>query len=166
MKKVYQTIVDKGNGNCMQAVVASLFELELEQVPHFLEHGEDWYRVFYDFFTERNLDLCYMNKDIHGLEMLRKIAEFDGGINGFLYGAVPSQTFEDTTHAVVVDLNLNIVHDPNPNQKALSLSPEDVLGIYVTRDMIIGKTGEIFTHEEWDKLNEDVKDENTFKAEL
>ena len=37
MKKVFQTIVDPGNGNCMQAAVASLLELEIEEVPHFLK---------------------------------------------------------------------------------------------------------------------------------
>lgn len=41
MKKVFQTIVDKDHGNCMQAVVASLFELELDDVPNFIEM-ESW----------------------------------------------------------------------------------------------------------------------------
>lgn len=37
MIKVYQTMVDRGHGNCMQAVIASLLEKPLEEVPRFLE---------------------------------------------------------------------------------------------------------------------------------
>ena len=32
-----------------------------------------------------------------------KCLKYDGGINGYFYASVPSQTFENGTHAVVVD---------------------------------------------------------------
>jgi len=38
MKKVFQTRVSKENGNCAQAVIASLFELRLEEVPDFVSN--------------------------------------------------------------------------------------------------------------------------------
>lgn len=41
VKKVFQTIVDRGNGNCMQAAVASLLNLELSDVPHFIETAKE-----------------------------------------------------------------------------------------------------------------------------
>ena len=57
MKKVYQTIVDKGLGNCMQAVIASLLDLELIEVPNFITFGRKWYAAFNLFLESRNLKL-------------------------------------------------------------------------------------------------------------
>lgn len=34
----------------------------------------------------------------------------------------------------IVDIDLNIVHDPNPNQKALKLGPEDVVSVDTVKD--------------------------------
>lgn len=48
MKKIYQTIVDPGHGNCMQAAFASLFDDELENVPNFVEI-ERWYLAMKDY---------------------------------------------------------------------------------------------------------------------
>jgi len=152
MKKVYQTIVDQKKGNCMQAVIASLFELELEEVPPFIEYGERWYEVFDQFLKERNCEFAYFNKGKkETIDFMRKLAAFDGGINGFFYGVVASQTFPDTTHAVVIDKDLNIIHDPNPNQKALLLRPDDILGFYVTSKLVITQDREILTYEEYCK---------------
>lgn len=169
MKKVFQTIIDKGRGNCMQAVVASLFELELEDVPNFIEIPSEqlgWFVAMEKFFTDRGYEgLTRINKYRRddGTDFLRRVARFDGGINGYLYASVPSQTFEGVGHAVVVDLDLNIVHDPNPNQLALKLTPDDVTDIQVNKKMIIGKTGRIFTEEEWGLLTEEEQDAETHK---
>ena len=35
MKPVYQTIFGKTNGNCFAACIASILEMDLEDVPHF-----------------------------------------------------------------------------------------------------------------------------------
>lgn len=166
MKKVYQTIVDKDHGNCMQAVIASLFELELEEVPNFIELGDEWFSEMMSFYKERGYDLCYIhrNKNHDTTESLINIAKFDGGINGYFDASVKSQTFEGGTHAVVIDTNLNIVHDPNSNQAALKLSPDDIEGFYITKDMIIGKTGKCFTPEDWDNASEEERDANTYKV--
>jgi len=152
MKKVYQTIVDNKSGNCMQAVIASLFELALEEVPPFIEYGERWYEVFYQFLKGRNYEFAYFNKGKNEtMDFMRKLATFDGGINGYFYGVVASQTFPGGEHAVVIDKDLNIVHDPNPNQKALLLRPDDVLGFYITSHLVITEDREILTYEEYCK---------------
>ena len=44
------------------------------------------------------------------------------------------------------------------------VKPDDVVGFVVHRDFIIGKTGTIFTLEEWDALPQETKDENIFKS--
>jgi len=166
MIKVYQTIIDKGHGNCMQAVVASLLELPLEEVPNFIEIKEgSWFLTMEHMFDDRGYDLCTIGRGGNtDTEMLKKIAKFDGGVNGFLYASVPSMTFEGCGHAVIVDTDLNIVHDPNPNQLALQLTADDIDSIMVYHDMRIGKTGKCFTLEQWDNLSIEEKDTNTYKT--
>lgn len=172
MKKVFQTIVDRGKGNCMQAVVASLFDLPLEEVPNFVEFENNEKFPDTNHFTEMNKfyrkmgyenGITYINrKKDDTLELMIKIAKFDGGIRGYLDATVQSQTFPGLYHAVVIDTDLNIVHDPNPNQLAMKLTPDDIVGFIITRDCVIGKTGNIFTLEEWDALPQEIKDENVY----
>ena len=166
MIKVYQTIVGGKRGNCMQAAVASLLELPLDDVPHFLNKKNLGTYGMFKFFREWGFDPCYINRGKYDTEFMRKIAKFDGGVDGYFYGVVKSQTFENVSHAVIVDENLNIIHDPNPNQLALKLLPDDIEGIYVMHDMIIGKTGKLFTKEEWHATSEIERDENTHRVIL
>ena len=163
MIKVYQTIVSIGTGNCMQATVASLLELPLDDVPHFLLSKNLGSYGMLKFFWEWGFEPCYINRGKYNTEFMRRIAKFDGGVDGYFYAVVKSQTFENVSHAVIVDENLNVVHDPNPNQKALKLLPDDIEGIYVMHEMIIGKTGKLFTGEEWNATTEVERDENTYK---
>lgn len=168
MKKVYQTIVDKDHGNCMQAAIASLLELELEEVPDFNEFSKngntDFKNTLHGFIISYNYDACTINRRHNrDTEFLKKVARFDGGVNGYFYASVPSQTYPDRTHAVIVDMDLNIVHDPNPNGKALNLSPDDVIDILVMHEMIIGKTGKLFTMDDWDNATKEEQDLNTYK---
>lgn len=143
MKKVYQTIVDKGNGNCMQAATASILELELNEVPNFIDYLNDnktnpHYELM-KFLESKGFDYSiwtssYFNgkgKQVmkQPISFTKEVLRVDGGINGFFYASVKSQTFEDVSHAVVIDLNMSIVHDPNPNQLALKLNELDILDI-------------------------------------
>lgn len=170
MKKIYQTIVDKGKGNCMQATIASILELPLKEVPNFIEYdgkpGTSSHHELNKFLNTKGYDYCYVNRNRHdSTDFLRKIAKFDGGINGFFYAVVPSQSFEGCGHAVVIDADLNIVHDPNPNQLAMKLTPDDVESFICVTDFIIGKTGKLFRQEDWDNATEEERDANTYKAD-
>ncbi|MCX6282380.1 MAG: hypothetical protein NTU51_10495 [Bacteroidetes bacterium] len=157
MKKVYQKVIDKNTGDCMQAVIASLFEVELNDVPEFIKLGEHWFWMMRKFFSDHGYPhLGYINRGMGiGTKLLKRVAKFDRGINGYLYASVLSQNFADGCgHAVVVDTDLNIVHDPSPNQSSMCLTPDDILDIMVTKPIIIGRTGKVFTYEEYDQLNE------------
>lgn len=132
MIPIYQTVVDKNKGNCMQAAMASLFEIPLEKVPNFIEH-EHWFHPFYDLIREQGAeyDGCLYN----GPEVLKEFKpeqiKDQPGINGFFYASVYSPKYFDpsldraalTTHAVIIDKDFNIVHDPNPSNKGLKLYP-------------------------------------------
>lgn len=76
---------------------------------------------------------------------------------------MPSQTFEDVSRAVVIDTDLNIAHDPNPNQRALNLTADDVEGFYCIKLHVIGKTGKLYAREQWDAVSEEEHDENIWK---
>ena len=166
MKKVYQTIVDRECGNCMQATIASLFELTLEEVPNFIELGDEWHWRMMEFFKEKGYtDICTIYKNRHTTEQLRNIAKFDGGVNGYHYAVVNSKIFEGGTHALVVDSDLNIVHDVNPSETYLSCTPEDVIAVMVVHDMVIGKTGKCFTAEDWNNATEEERNLNTYKVD-
>lgn len=148
MKKVFQQIVDKGKGDCMRAAIASLFESELCEVPNFITFDdiEETSANFelMKFMHNKGYDYAFIDQyyingkgqkvEKYSLEFIKEIAKIDKGVNGYFYASVPSQTFTDVGHAVVVDVNLNIVHDPNPNQKALNLKPTDVKQILFCSD--------------------------------
>jgi hypothetical protein len=164
MKKIFQTIIDKDHGNCMQAAIASLLDLELNEVPNFIEFKNDFNNTTIGWLSKKGYSPTYIHKYRHDEEMLKRIALFDGGVNKYFYAIVPSQTYKDTSHAVVVDINLNVVHDPNPNQLALLLKPKDVEGILILKDIVIGKTGKLFTKEEWESTSEEERDANTYRV--
>lgn len=116
MKAVFQTTVEQGDGDCMRAVVASLLDMTIEQVPHFIRFGEKWLDMYLGF-----LELCgweYVGNNSPG----GVFPQIDGSINGYFYAVVPSSLYPDGTHAVVMDLNGIIVHDPNPNKHYLGKS--------------------------------------------
>ncbi len=124
MIPVYQKVIDKDNGDCMRAVMASLFELKLEDVPNFIE-AENWFLSMFNFLNHNG---CSVNGYLYGGNLvssefhLHNISKYDG-INGYFYASVyspkynPYNSISGVTHAVVVDKNLNVVHDPNPENK-------------------------------------------------
>lgn len=141
MKRVFQTIIDKGKGNCMQAALASLFDLELDKVPNFKEYGDNWFQEFFSFIRKQGyvFDGTLYNNNVQRLENpefyeenfiklgrelpKNRFAELKSmdGVNGYFFASVYSPAYynrEDKTpikHAVVIDSDLNIIHDPNPN---------------------------------------------------
>lgn len=99
MKKVYQTIftdIEKGIvGNCLQACVASLFEVSLEDVPYF--NNMYYYKDFLSKKFRASVDQIRGTPDHDGKHYIAgyKVAKFEGEIS----------------HAVIWR-NGRIVHDP------------------------------------------------------
>jgi len=144
MKPVYQTVIDPDKGNCMQAALASLFELELEEVPDFVTSD-----ISFEYFLNKHgyiLDglLCNWNeKNTKNLyTTIDKLSE-EKGIKGLFYASVYSPKYTDVNrtleevkrdyktvcHAVICDQNYNIVFDPNPENKNIEKYPfADELG--------------------------------------
>lgn len=46
------------NGNCFTACVASLFDMPIDQVPHFSSYGSgSWIQIFFDFLNTTEFEL-------------------------------------------------------------------------------------------------------------
>lgn len=53
MKKVYQTKFGLPDGNCHAAALASIFGVELEDIPDFYDSDSHWYDEFVKFMVKR-----------------------------------------------------------------------------------------------------------------
>lgn len=110
MQKVRQTIFaskdhDPGqtpsvkSGNCLQAAVASLLDLSLEDVPHFLEDGDNWAESMTRFCRARGYEVFLQTEP----------TQF-----GLAYGMSP----RFVTHAVVYIAG-KMAWDPHPSGAGL-----------------------------------------------
>ena len=135
MKKVYQSRIEKKHGTCMQAAIASLFEMFIEDVPNFIELDENSFHVMSEFYKERgySLNCCFNPRE--DIPRTKQVLEVDGGIDGYWYATVVSINLgPEITHAVIIDKNMSVVHDPNPNNFGHVYVPEDIISIDMCRD--------------------------------
>ncbi len=107
MKPVYQTITAPGHGNCVQACIASIFELRLDQVPNFVE-AVDWAWALIQFCEHLGVHPVFIDrtKSDPGKNVGRP-----GGWWSIVTGQSPRG---DYLHAVVA-FNGEIMHDPHPD---------------------------------------------------
>lgn len=106
MLPVYQTIFQSENvdGNCLQACVASLLELDMAEVPNFSSYGDYWFMELVKW----------------GLNKGFLVLTIDGYPPTEVYSIVGGKSPRgDFTHAVVYGPNGNMVHDPHPSGDGL-----------------------------------------------
>jgi hypothetical protein len=107
MKFVYQTILKNdeiNKGNCLQASIASLFELSLDNVPHFaMYHEDEWSLKFTDFIYEQG----YLYE---GYAPISEIKNYQGVNNHHIVMGTSKRGYK---HAVVYKNN-ELIHDPHP----------------------------------------------------
>ena len=123
MIHVFQACVDKGKGDCQRAALASLFDLQLDQVPHFRLYSSDtWWRVYFYF-------LMGIGSEFHGTSMAERHRDTEKrnykSVDGFFLATVPSRTIDGSRHNVLIDENGVVVHDPNPNKRWLGINVVD-----------------------------------------
>lgn len=87
-------------GNCFQACVASVLELPIDDVPHFVVEPGNWFSNFERWARRRG----YWIAMVSGSEA---IAAFAG------YAIVNGLSPRDTQHSVVYN-GEELAHDPNP----------------------------------------------------
>jgi predicted RND superfamily exporter protein len=125
MKPVYQTVVDKGLGNCMQAAIASMFELELDDVPNFVLWADnlEWYHKYTNFMQAKGFDVetISCNTNFVTKETIYEDLKRAKCINEAIYCSVKSSIFEGGSHAVLINNRGIVIHDPNPNKFFLGM---------------------------------------------
>lgn len=122
MQKVYQTKFGKSGGNCFQACVASLFELELNEVPDFCNNDkEHWMEDVIRWLNKRGLSAVLIDtKTIEGDFWPKNYKD--------TYLLVGGKNQDGVDHEVIY-YNGDIAHDPNPKTK--SFTPGDMILIFL-----------------------------------
>jgi len=112
MEKVFQTDLSPKTGNCHQACLASLLDMKLDDVPHFMVM-ENFHRKETEWLIKKGF--VYVGAYIP--DFFPNDYEFEG-IEGYFIAGGP--TDRGTQHSVIVDKKLNLIHDPNPNGNGLT----------------------------------------------
>ncbi len=106
-------------GDCARAVIASLLELPMTEVPHFLAESDGTSFGFYDLIEK------FLAK--HGYEMHWHSSLMYHLVEGqevYHYISGPSPRGNALYHAVV-GMNGLVAHDPHPSREGLLGTPND-----------------------------------------
>lgn len=135
MIPIHQTIIDPDQGNCFPACLASILEIELDQVPHFLKlYGRDEMNQKANEWLEENFGLRLIRVTV---DLTRTTTDPDrrfpplyhyllrGLNNSLMLVSGESSTYPDRDHVVIGRIinELNeweMIHDPNPSGKGLA----------------------------------------------
>lgn len=101
---------DKGEvGNCVQAVTASILELKLEDVPHFVKDqpGSDWYETWENFMMTHR-----------GKKPIMLIPPWEKPPIPIGYYLASGNSERNCKHIVIM-YEGNVVHDPHPSKVGL-----------------------------------------------
>lgn len=109
-------------GNCLQACIASLFELPLDEVPHFVHLRDDWMSLLQEWLHERGFyvvrcDAEERRADLHGYSLM--------------FGKSPRGDFQH----MVVALAGELIHDPHPTRAGL----DDIKGYYLFASLDVAR---------------------------
>lgn len=112
MHRIDQTVMGFPNGNCLQACISSLFELELDEVPNFIQMPEDsWYQKYHD----------WCNETFGVIPVAIKSLDYYTDCLCIASGKSPRGDF---LHAVVWDCQTRtMVHDPHPSREGIVGTP-------------------------------------------
>lgn len=125
MKEVYQTIIDKDKGNCLSAALASILELDIEEVPNFVWHFKNSFDGAVQLWL-RARGFAWLR-----IRMPKKIATGDDirwhSIPEVLCLATGKSPRGDYYHTVVGRIagghNFELIHDPHPDGAGLDGQP-------------------------------------------
>lgn len=120
MKPVMQTVIGSGEegeplGNCMRAVIASLFEVSLEEVPAFdLMKSGEWQDPWLEYIDKMGYEYRGMAKE----------SDFDNptknrGVDGYLFVGGGSPRGFKRGHAVIYK-DGKLAHDPHPSGEGVT----------------------------------------------
>ena len=121
MNPVMQNVFGQPDGNCLQACVASIFNIKLAEVPNFMRWRSEWHDRLTEFCIERGLYPLHVNTD-----------EPEGNLRGYHLMAV--MTTRGILHSVV-GYNGKMVHDPYPGGSEITEVQEYTVFVSLMRDV-------------------------------
>ena len=112
---------EKQRGNCLTAVVASLMELPIEDVPNFVQDDVDhdgdadwgWWVRMNHFVRERGSTVEYLR--VEGVED----PDFRPPEPGEFYAVIGVSPRNPKIHHIVIYQDGQMVHDPHPDRTGL-----------------------------------------------
>lgn len=109
------------HGDCQRAVIASLLDLPISEVPHFLQIANGDAAIYYEELQKFCLSQGYAYLTINACS---GVAFF--GLDDDVYHEIsgPSPRGNGVYHSVI-GKGGNIVHDPHPSRSGLSGTAED-----------------------------------------
>jgi len=118
MKPVKQTIFGKSTGNCWAACVASLLEIDLEEVPNFCAKYDNdrWFAETRKWLRTRGLEMLMLE-----LSSDVDLADLFGHIYWIAGGKSPRGRYNHAT----IYRGAELVHDPHPDDTGLRGVPKD-----------------------------------------
>jgi len=106
------------SGDCFRACVASVLELPIEEVPHFVS-TDDWIACTQQWLKEKGLQFIEVQYNSMMFDHFKLY-----GLYHMMTG--PSPRFPGSLHCCVA-LDGKIVHDPHPDRSGLAGSEDDWL---------------------------------------
>lgn len=155
MKPINQTIFKPPHGNCLQAAIASIFELPLDKVPNFMERKSDWWD-FYQRWLGQTFDVYSLRFDAGHYD-----AWLDGNkgpaegyiING--YHLITGKSPRGDYNHVVVGYDRKPIFDPFPDGDC-ELIGEREYELFVKRfadDIFVSRCrDEVYEKPDWDSV--------------
>lgn len=116
MIKVNQKYTEKGRGDCWRAAIASLLELELEAVPHFILHGDYQYNVFTRFLESLEYNYTFVRVKSRGEFLIENLPQRQHLHKKAVVALVPSRNYKDVNHCVLINSKGKVIHDPSPKK--------------------------------------------------
>lgn len=121
MKPIFQTIIDPKEGNCLQACIASLFEVEIEKIPHIPPKDGRQLRDYREWLLSFGYTMIVLPVDQP--KGMRVAAGLPIGMLMMVSGK--SGKFSNGNHVVVGRISdglgsYEIAHDPNPEATGIS----------------------------------------------
>ena len=123
MIPVDQTIFEFGTGDCMRACIASIFELDIETVPNFMQDGNAKFNEYLNNWCESRF-LRAIDITTDDLKILQDC---------YVIACGDSPRAKNGERHAVVWLNEQIVFDPHPHRTGLN-GPPTTYTIFVILD--------------------------------
>jgi len=125
MKPVFQSRFGKGVGNCFQACVASIFEMDLWEVPDFcnIYPNDRWQQEYHAWLNKRGLSVLPISLESVSTDDYR-FRDAELIVSGLNADGVGHST---------VWCNGKMIHNPNPNPNCSEITPTQVDLIFCLR---------------------------------